>query len=226
MIVYTTCRRCGGLLHTTDEATVHPACEPKPTRVERLAEQWLAAVEADDEEREKQLLPQIEGLDTRPPRLLDAALQYASWGWPVFPLQPQSKQPATRNGFYDATTDPDRITAWWTNHPDSNIGLPTGRHFDVIDFDIPDGIPTLHQLMDEDRVIHGWVTTASSGTHFYVKPTGRGNHTRWLPGTDYRGVGGYVVAPPSWLGRRGTSWMWHHTPSPIITGVGDTYAVQ
>lgn len=226
MIVYTTCRRCGGLLHTTDYNTVHPGCEPKPTRVERLAEQWLEAVANNDTQLEDELYPLIEELDTRPPRLAEAAQRYARWGWPVFPLKPCTKQPATRNGFKDATTDPDRITAWWTKHPDANIGLPTGHAFDVIDFDVPDGIPTLHKIMDEDRVVHGWVTTASGGTHLYIKPTGRGNLARWMPGTDYRGQGGYVVAPPSWLGARGRSWTWRHTPSPTITGVGDTYAVQ
>lgn len=226
MIVYTTCRRCGGLLHTTDDATVHPGCEPKPTRAERLAEQWLAAVKADDEALEKELFPQIEAIDTRPPRLLEAALRYAEWGWPVFPLKTHSKQPATFNGFKDASTDIDQIKHWWTKKPDCNIGLPTGGAFDVIDFDVPDGIPTLHKLVGEERAVHGWVTTASGGTHLYIKPTGRGNHARWLPGTDYRGIGGYVVAPPSWLGNRGRSWTWRHQPSPIITGVGDTYGVQ
>lgn len=226
MIVYTTCRRCGGLLHTTDNDTVHPGCEPKPSTAERLAVECVEAIADGNTDRAVTLHNQLEALDSRPPRLLDAALRYTGWGWPVFPLKSCSKQPATRNGFKDATIDADRIRTWWTNHPDSNIGLPTGDRFDVIDFDIPDGIPTLHQIMSEDRAVHGWVTTASGGTHLYIKPTGRGNSSRWLPGADYRGVGGYVVAPPSWLGQRGTAWTWRHTPSPILTGVGDTYAVQ
>lgn len=247
MIVYTTCRRCGGLLHSTDGDTVHPLCEPKPTKVERLAQEWLSAVEAGEEAREKELFPQIEALYTRPPRLLDAALAYANWGWPVFPLRRHRKAPAIPSahkddepdapkcrgecgreghGLYDAVTNADTIRGWWERFPNANIGLRTGVVFDVIDFDVPEGIPTLCQLVDEDRAIHGWVITASGGTHLYIKPTGRGNHTRWLPGTDYRGQGGYVVAPPSWLGERGKSWTWQHQPSPIITGVGDTYGVQ
>lgn len=223
MIIYTTCRACGGLLHTTDGDTVHPLCEPKPTAVELLEQQFLAAAIAEDDILADAL--QYD-LDTyRPPRLLDAALHYATWGWPVFPLKPQAKTPATRNGFKDATTDADQIRAWWTATPDANIGLPTGHAFDVIDFDIPDGIPTLHQILDEDRAVHGWVTTASAGTHLYITPTGRGNSARWRPGADFRGQGGYVVAPPSWLGRRGTSWTWRHMPSPAITGKGDSYGV-
>jgi len=43
---------------------------------------------------------------------LTYALGYARHGWPVFPCMPGSKEPATRHGFKDASTDPDRITAW------------------------------------------------------------------------------------------------------------------
>lgn len=57
-----------------------------------------------------------------------AALDYAARGWHVFPLKPNSKDPLIParmggRGFWDATTDPDRITRWWTVTPDANIGL-------------------------------------------------------------------------------------------------------
>lgn len=219
MIVYTTCRDCGGLLRTTDSDTVHPLCTPKPTKVERLATAWLAAVEADDEKQEVELFPQIEALDTRPPRLLDAALRYASWQWPVFPLKPKAKQPATRNGFKDATTDPDRIRKWWNTHPDSNIGLPTGLAFDVIDIDVPEGATALNRLIVDDVIpeVHGQVATSSGGLHLYILPTSGGNRAGLLPGIDYRGRGGYVVAPPSTLGSVGRAWSWISAPSPVIT---------
>ena len=226
MNIYTSCRDCGGLLHVTNHDTVHPTCTPKPTRVERLSEAWLAAVAANDEEREKELFPQIEELDTRPPRLLDAALTYASWGWPVFPLKPCSKQPATRNGFKDATTNPERIQAFWTRQPDANIGLPTGHAFDVIDIDVPQGPVSLAHILtntvdpDTGRGLlpdaHGVVATASGGTHYYIPPQGGGNKAAIMPGIDIRGHGGYVVAPPSTLGERGRAWTWAVSPSPTI----------
>ena len=37
---------------------------------------------------------------------LDAALAYAARGFAVFPCVPREKIPATRRGFYDATTNP------------------------------------------------------------------------------------------------------------------------
>lgn len=236
MIVYTTCRDCGGTLHTTDGDTVHPLCTPKPTKVERLAHDWLAAVERGDEFTADAHEYDIEQIDTRPPRLLDAALAYAAWGWPVFPLrevggrcdggtkcQPLCqcpKKPATRNGFKDATTDPDRIRQWWTQHPRSNIGLPTGLAFDVIDIDVPHGAPSLAVMLERDVMpdVHGHVATGSGGAHYYTPPVqGRGNTVGLLPGIDYRGAGGYVVAPPSTLGVRGRAWTWVSTPSPTLT---------
>jgi hypothetical protein len=45
------------------------------------------------------------------------ALTYASRGWPVFPCQPGQKIPATWQGYRDATTDPDRIAAWFSLLP-------------------------------------------------------------------------------------------------------------
>lgn len=220
MFVYSTCRNCGGLLHITNNDTIHPGCTPKPTKVERLAQEWLAAVEADDEKRELDLFHQIEELDTKPPRLRDAALRYAQWNWPVFPLKPHAKTPATRNGFKDATTDPQRIRAWWEQHPDSNIGLPTGHAFDVIDVDVPEGAHPYASLVAEDLIpdAHGQVATASGGLHLYVPPSGDGNRAGIEPGIDYRGAGGYVVAPPSTLGVRGRSWSWTVAPSPRLTG--------
>lgn len=220
MNIYTTCRDCGGLLHVTHpDDTVHPLCTPKPTKVERLAQRWLDAVAADDEQQEIELFPQIEALDTRKPRLLDSALTYAAWGWSVFPLKTHSKQPATRNGFKDATTNPDIIRAWWERNPDANIGLPTGLTFDVIDIDVPDGPTSYAQLVADDLVpdIHGQVATSRGGLHLYIPPTGDGNRAGIYPGIDYRGAGGYVVAPPSTLGERNRSWSWITTPSPAIT---------
>jgi len=218
VLIHSTCRDCGGSLLVTDNDTVHPLCEPQPTNIERLTQAWLLAVENNDTTREADLEARIDELQNRPPRLREAALAYAGWGWPVFPLKPQSKVPATRNGFKDATTNLERIDTWWKRHPNSNIGLPTGNAFDVIDFDPPDGARSFAKMSDDLPDIHGQVCTASGGIHLYVKPSGDGNATRIAPGVDWRGTGGYVVAPPSTLGDN-RSWSWTHRPSPAIKPV-------
>ena len=41
------------------------------------------------------------------------------------------------HGVKDATCNRARILAWWTRHPQANIGLACGHRFDVLDVDGP-----------------------------------------------------------------------------------------
>jgi hypothetical protein len=104
------------------------------------------------------------------------------------------------HGVKDATTNRARVLAWWTRHPQANIGLATGRVFDVLDVDGPAGEQTIRTL----AAAHGLessgplVRTGGGGWHYYLAPTGLGNVRPWgLEHVDWRGRGGYVVAPPS-----------------------------
>jgi hypothetical protein len=104
------------------------------------------------------------------------------------------------HGVKDATTNRARVMAWWTRHPQANIGLATGHLFDVLDVDGPDGERAIGQL----AAAHGLassgplVRTGGGGWHFYLAPTGLGNvRPAGLEHVDWRGRGGYVVAPPS-----------------------------
>lgn len=147
---------------------------------------------------------------TRPGALLAAALWYAGQGMPVFPCIPGGKRPATRHGLHDATTDLDQVRRWWTQTPAANIGLPTGHRFDVIDIDGPEGYRSLADLKRVRRFPERWwgrVLTPRGGMHVYIHATGAGNRAAMVPGIDYRGQGGYVLAPPS---RRadGARWEW------------------
>lgn len=132
---------------------------------------------------------------------------YAERGHLVFPLRPGTKLPATKHGFKDASMNPDTIRGWWTANPHYNIGLSTGHLFDVIDIDGPDGIRSIAEIEDAGHLpaITGRVTTPR-GFHLYTAPTGDGNATGLKPGIDYRGVGGYVLAPPSLID--GTTYRW------------------
>ncbi len=59
----------------------------------------------------------------QPERLLDQALAFAGHGWPVFPCQPGSKEPATRHGFRDATACANfRSAGGYVLAPPSHIG--------------------------------------------------------------------------------------------------------
>jgi Bifunctional DNA primase/polymerase, N-terminal len=104
------------------------------------------------------------------------------------------------HGVNDATCNRARILAWWTRHPQANIGLATGHRFDVLDVDGPAGEAAIRTLA-ATHSLHSsgpLVRTGGGGWHFYLAPTGLGNaHPRDLEHVDWRGRGGYVVAPPS-----------------------------
>jgi Bifunctional DNA primase/polymerase, N-terminal len=85
-------------------------------------------------------------------RMLDAALAYANFGFPVFPLSVRTKRPIPKRdpdptgqfedgipgtgGVYKATTDPVQITKWWRENPKALIGLPMGEQSGVWALDI------------------------------------------------------------------------------------------
>jgi Bifunctional DNA primase/polymerase, N-terminal len=104
------------------------------------------------------------------------------------------------HGVKDATTNRARILAWWTRHPQANIGLATGHRFDVLDIDGPTGAHTIRELAATNGFEGSGplVRTGGGGWHYYLAPTGLGNVRPWgLKHVDWRGRGGYVVAPPS-----------------------------
>lgn len=70
--------------------------------------------------------------------VLEAALDYAESGIPVFPCNPDNKRPLTEHGFKDASTDTAQIRSWWREHPKAMIGVPTGAASGifVIDLDV------------------------------------------------------------------------------------------
>lgn len=251
--VCSTCRACGGLMYVIDPTeTSHPFCDVEPTELEVLSGKLFEAVTNGYTDTAKQIEAQMDRID-QVINLAGSAAEYTTWGWPVFPLARNGKQPAISkaaggHGFRDATIVTERITKWWTRHPDHNIGLATGHKFDVIDVDTKDskgnpspaGINSFLTLLRAKDLpeVHGLAVTASGGMHLYVKPTGKGNYAgthhvdetqeelrakgfqpkRMVmpPGIDYRGMGGYVVAPPSTLGERWRSYTWLIEPSPEI----------
>lgn len=143
------------------------------------------------------------------PELLSAALDHAASGRRVFPVHSSvdgrcscpaaadcdrpAKHPRIKDWQKRATTDPATIRRWWSEWPDANIGIPTGETFDALDIDGAKGEASLSWL-GHGGEIH---VLTPHGRHFWYWPTGRGNRVGILPGVDWRGRGGYVLAPPS-----------------------------
>jgi hypothetical protein len=135
--------------------------------------------------------------------LSDAAVAYAVSGQRVFPCTPGGKRPLTRHGFHDASTDPDRVRAWWRACPDANVGLVTGETFDVVDVDVRrrgSGVAAFEEA-ERGGLAAGWallVRTPSGGLHAYY-PADPANRC-WAVSSahiDMRARGGFVVGVPS-----------------------------
>jgi len=132
--------------------------------------------------------------------IFKAALSYAKMNYPVFPCVPGKKQPLTRHGFKDATTDKSQIIEWWTKWPNANIGLPTAGMV-VVDVDgsnnswpqDPDHYSDLYEAAISK--------TPSGGKHYiFRQPLGiecRSTSGRIAAKVDTRATGGYIVAVPS-----------------------------
>lgn len=141
--------------------------------------------------------------------LYRAARALAKSGQPVFPCKAhgeKAKAPLTRNGLHDATTSKAQIKDWWRRYgAKAAIGIPTGVVWDVLDVDSKgehDGRQHLTGLT-ELGLLNGCkkvVRTPSGGWHLYFKTApGLTNKARAHLGLDVRSLGGYVLAPPSFL---------------------------
>lgn len=155
--------------------------------------------------------------------LFEAALKYAQMGLAVFPLQEKGKEPATNNGFKDATTEERQIKLWWRKNPNYNIGIATGQKSGglvAIDMDIDkdqgkDGYRVFTNWCNQNFLVlpDSWLSiTGRGGYHlFYKSAFPLPNKANWLDSVDIRADGGYVVAPPS-VHPNGNKYEWEQAP--------------
>ena len=151
------------------------------------------------------------GAENRP---LSWALAYASrLDWRVLPVEPDAKRPLTPNGVNDATTDLHQIMAWRQRWPDANVGIATGYpgpH--VLDID---AVAKFHWFKATETA--PTVATPRPGRHHYFE--GNNGRTIKLDYGELRGVGSYVVAPPSIV--NGREYVWTLAPTGALPPVPD-----
>lgn len=192
--------------------------------------------------------------------LLEAALFYATVRrWRVLPLSPTSKLPCIPSahpagdplrgrcrgecgrdghGCHDGSTDPERITRWWSQYPTAMVGLATGPKpgqsigdddLEVLDLDYDadigldagaflDGYARRHGHDWDDLTDDALQVAAGSpsgGVHLFGRACGGrtvANLLRSEPkektGVDWRGRGGLVVAAPSYSAKRDARYVW------------------
>jgi Bifunctional DNA primase/polymerase, N-terminal/Primase C terminal 1 (PriCT-1) len=179
--------------------------------------------------------------------LRQAALYYAKRGWAVIPLHtPQGvgrgcscgkmdctavgKHPRTKNGLHDASIDPREVQELWTRWPDANIGIATGREFDLMVLDLDNkngkrGYESLAALEFNYGSLPATLTaTTGCGEHLFFCHRGapvKSSVGKLGDGVDVRAEGGYVVAAPS-LHASGKQYAWtgdpEHTPLADVPG--------
>lgn len=143
----------------------------------------------------------------RSPHLGVAARSLAGAGVPVFPCVVEGKRPLTRRGFLDASSDPGQVAAWWSRTPNANIGIPTGAASGVVVVDVdvhgPHDGRAAYQRATDAGLVDGaglLARTPTGGTHVYFPATPGKEQRSWQAadvGVDFRGDGGYIIAPPS-----------------------------
>lgn len=132
---------------------------------------------------------------------LEAAIQYRNDGFNVIPVNRQKRPLVPWTDFQKEFPQIDLIYEWWSKWPDAGIGIITGEISGccVVDVDVKDGKPGMEEiakLLPEGYTVHA--KTPSGGCHLYFKNrNGTGNRVEFRPGLDFRGEGGYVVAPES-----------------------------
>jgi len=162
---------------------------------------------------------------------LKDALDYAAYGWAVFPLLPNSKIPATQNGFHDASKEPEAIKTLWNNRTNYNLGIATGEvsGFWVLDIDAEKGgFKWLEEYENKYGSLPETLTTntGGGGKHYLFKIPRDVKigctSDKIAKGVDTRGNGGYIVAPPS-RHENGNLYDWANSndivdaPRPLLT---------
>jgi hypothetical protein len=167
---------------------------------------------------------------------------YRSYGLAVIPAvlsaDGKKKHPAGRWQEFQENGIPQAVHDKWFDGPSKLMGFLTGKAcFDpdtglvVIDVDIKDGKRgdltwqawlTVH---NHGMQIETWIArTGSGGLHYYFKaPVGRLPHNtqETIDGIDVRGVGGFIMAPPSPHYIPGTEYEWMDGYSPWETDIAD-----
>ena len=162
-------------------------------------------------------------------KLLESALKYHDMGWSVIPLSAGAKVPP--KGFSvipyrNKLASKEEIEKWWSENPEYNIGIITGKFSNlfVIDIDTEEGKQNIAQYVP-DSLITPTVETPRGGQHLFFKYPKDQNITIGagkISGSDFRGEGGYVVAAPSVNGN-GKSYSWVIKPDQELADLPVLY---
>lgn len=160
-----------------------------------------------------------------------AALEYASLGWPVFPVR-HDKTPHTAHGVLDATTDPKKIEKWWHKWPGANVALAAGEAgLLVLDLDPGgdwDAVGAAVPDLPETALV---ASTPRGGEHRYYlldrdDPPVPSRASPFAEHVDTRSFHGYVLLPPSSTKDGNYEWVERGRPALRSQGLLDACGRQ
>lgn len=166
---------------------------------------------------------------------LQAALDYAGRGYSVIPVAGDKKPCVLWTDFQKRCATAEEIRTWWAKWPGAMIGIVTGEVSGVlvIDCDTQEAYESVQKLLPDALLLP--IAKTPRGWHLwfqYPKGSGITVGTNIMPGVDFRGEGGYIIAPPSVNGE-GKSYTWQAglsldevTPAPASVSLFSILAVN
>lgn len=130
------------------------------------------------------------------------------------------KHPLTKNGFKNASKEPEVIGEMFHEHPNANIGIATGKssNIEVIDIDPQNGGDESWKLISEQVEIPSTLVsqTGGGGKHMFFRYSGRKPSKKLLrKGVDFQSGGQYIIVPPS-RHKSGNCYKWVEEGVPIV----------
>ena len=135
------------------------------------------------------------------PDILEAALKYYENGFAPIPIAPNSKKPLAQwKAYQTRRPTKEEIITIFPRFRDADIGIVTGKRHNifVLDCDSQEAYESLQALLPDSLTLP--VVKTPRGYHLYFSYPKNIDLTVGvdiMPGVDYRGDGGYVIAPPS-----------------------------
>ena len=137
------------------------------------------------------------------------ALEYLEHGFSVIPVSQDKKPLIPWKAYQDRKPTKEEIQQWFQN-PATNIGIVTGKISNLfcIDCDTDEAYEKVQEHISE-TLVFPIVNTPRGGKHLYFQFSEEQLTIAAgiIPGLDYRGQGGFVVAPPSQNGN-GKQYSW------------------
>ncbi|PKN34178.1 MAG: hypothetical protein CVU61_09535 [Deltaproteobacteria bacterium HGW-Deltaproteobacteria-19] len=166
---------------------------------------------------------------------LQAALDYAGRGYSVIPVGRDKRSYISWTDFQKRCARVEEIRAWWTKWPGAMIGIVTGEVSGVlvIDCDTREAYESVQKLLPDALLLP--IAKTPRGWHLwfqYPKGSGITVGTNIMPGVDFRGEGGYIIAPPS-INAEGKHYTWQEglsldevAPAPASVSLFNILAVN